>query len=75
MWMNARRTFWLVVCLFKLKLLLGASIAEMLKETSESVTRNSGYIFDDKTGLYFDKDSGYYYDPVMRLSIRKLIIF
>ncbi|VDM20719.1 unnamed protein product [Hydatigera taeniaeformis] len=40
-----------------------ASIADILKQTSDSVTSNSGYVFDQQTGLYFDKNSGYYYDP------------
>ncbi|VDD81291.1 unnamed protein product [Mesocestoides corti] len=40
-----------------------ASIADILKQTSDSVTHNSGYVFDQQTGLYFDKNSGYYYDP------------
>ena len=44
-----------------------ASIADILKQTSDSVTVNSGYIFDQQTGLYFDKNSGYYYDPVDKL--------
>lgn len=43
---------------------LGASIANMLKETSEAVVRNTGYTFDERTGLYYDHKSGYYYDPV-----------
>lgn len=44
------------------------SIADILKQTSDSVTQNSGYVFDQKTGLYFDSNSGYYYDPVRHLS-------
>lgn len=50
--------------------LLGAeaSIADILKQTSDSVTSNSGYVYDEQTGLYFDKISGYYYDPVSLIS-------
>ncbi|CAH8554962.1 unnamed protein product [Schistosoma rodhaini] len=46
---------------------LGASIANMLKETSEAVVRNTGYTFDERTGLYYDHKSGYYYDPENQL--------
>ncbi|CAH8537672.1 unnamed protein product [Schistosoma intercalatum] len=45
----------------------GASIANMLKETSEAVVRNTGYTFDERTGLYYDHKSGYYYDPENQL--------
>ncbi|KAF5400302.1 G patch and FHA domains-containing Angiogenic factor [Paragonimus heterotremus] len=41
----------------------GKSIAEVLKEASETAFHNTGYIFDDRIGLYFDRNSGYYYDP------------
>lgn len=41
-----------------------ASIADILKQTSEAVTSNTGYVFNEQTGLYFDKNSGYYYDSV-----------
>ncbi|KAM7538327.1 hypothetical protein Aperf_G00000068632 [Anoplocephala perfoliata] len=44
-----------------------ASIADILKQTSDSVTSNSGYVYDEQTGLYFDKNSGYYYDPENQL--------
>lgn len=50
-----------------------ASIADILKQTSDSVTINSGYIFDQHTGLYFDKNSGYYYDPVSLLYILLMV--
>ncbi|KAH8877993.1 g patch domain-containing protein 1 (Evolutionarily conserved G-patch domain containing protein) [Schistosoma japonicum] len=46
---------------------LGTSIANMLKETSDAVVRNTGYTFDERTGLYYDHKSGYYYDPENQL--------
>lgn len=51
---------------------LGTSIANMLKETSDAVVRNTGYTFDERTGLYYDHKSGYYYDPVCCLQIPQL---
>ncbi|CAH8541933.1 unnamed protein product [Heterobilharzia americana] len=45
----------------------GTTIANMLKETSEAVVRNTGYTFDERTGLYYDHKSGYYYDPENQL--------
>ncbi|KAF8565895.1 hypothetical protein P879_03563 [Paragonimus westermani] len=42
----------------------GKSIAEALKEASETALHYTGYIFDDRIGLYYDGNSGYYYDPV-----------
>ncbi|TNN21293.1 Angiogenic factor with G patch and FHA domains 1 [Schistosoma japonicum] len=45
----------------------GTSIANMLKETSDAVVRNTGYTFDERTGLYYDHKSGYYYDPENQL--------
>ncbi|VDN98713.1 unnamed protein product [Rodentolepis nana] len=44
-----------------------ASIADILKQTSDAVTSNTGYVFDEQTGLYFDKNSGYYYDSENQL--------
>ncbi|KAM3174754.1 hypothetical protein ACTXT7_009906 [Hymenolepis weldensis] len=44
-----------------------ASIADILKQTSEAVISNTGYVFDEQTGLYFDKNSGYYYDSENQL--------
>ncbi|THD20473.1 Angiogenic factor with G patch and FHA domains 1 [Fasciola hepatica] len=55
-----------VFCLFQLTK-LGKSVAEILKETSESVLRSTAYAFDKRTGLYFDNNSGYYYDPKNKL--------
>ncbi|CAH8623080.1 unnamed protein product [Dicrocoelium dendriticum] len=45
----------------------GKSIADALRETSETALRHTGYMFDERTGLYFDQNSGYYYDPDNRL--------
>ncbi|KAL3310477.1 Angiogenic factor with G patch and FHA domains 1 [Cichlidogyrus casuarinus] len=43
------------------------SLADQLKEASESVTQATGYVMDPKTGLYYDQNSGYYYDPENQL--------
>ncbi|CAL8108976.1 unnamed protein product [Calicophoron daubneyi] len=43
------------------------SIAEALKEASDSAVRSTGYTFDERTGLYYDHNSGYYYDPENQL--------
>jgi len=40
------------------------SLTELVKETAEQTLATSGFVFDEKTGLYFDYSSGYYYDPV-----------
>ncbi|CAH1796252.1 unnamed protein product [Owenia fusiformis] len=38
------------------------SIADSLKAAAESVVNQSGFVYDDTTGLYYDYNSGYYYD-------------
>lgn len=52
-----------------------SSIADMVKETAEQALGiggedetqvQSGFVFDEKLGLYFDHSSGYYYDPVSK---------
>lgn len=48
-----------------------ASLADMVKEAAEQTLGTesgpSGFVFDDKLGLYFDQSSGYYYDPVSKM--------
>ncbi|XP_064651949.1 angiogenic factor with G patch and FHA domains 1-like isoform X2 [Lineus longissimus] len=38
------------------------SLAESLKAAAEEVVQNSGYVFDEKSGMYYDYNTGYYYD-------------
>ncbi|CAL8121918.1 unnamed protein product [Orchesella dallaii] len=44
------------------------SIADIVKQTAEqTLGTESGFLYDDKLGLYFDQASGYYYDPIKQL--------
>ncbi|XP_013379448.1 angiogenic factor with G patch and FHA domains 1 isoform X1 [Lingula anatina] len=40
----------------------GVSLADSLKATAEAALHQSGYVYDDSTGLYYDYNTGYYYD-------------
>ncbi|XP_002732757.1 angiogenic factor with G patch and FHA domains 1-like [Saccoglossus kowalevskii] len=45
----------------------GLSIAESLKAAAEAATTQSGFVYDERTGLYYDYSTGYYYDQKNQL--------
>nr|CAG4644172.1 EOG090X0AIB [Lepidurus arcticus] len=40
-----------------------ACIADMVKEAAQEALVQSGYTYDEMTGLYYDSSTGLYYDP------------
>lgn len=42
----------------------GGSIVEQVKEAAESALRQTGFVYEETSGLYYDYNSGYYYDAV-----------
>lgn len=45
----------------------GSSIADLLRATAEQAMTQTGFIFDETTGLYYDHSTGFYYDSVSQL--------
>ncbi|XP_060065534.1 angiogenic factor with G patch and FHA domains 1-like isoform X2 [Ylistrum balloti] len=43
------------------KKLSSTSLADELRATAEAAVQQSGYVYDEKSGLYYDYNSGYYY--------------
>lgn len=37
---------------------------EEIKQAAEEAVLETGYVYDEASGLYYDKNSGYYYDAV-----------
>ncbi|KAM9799940.1 angiogenic factor with G patch and FHA domains 1 [Syngnathus typhle] len=44
-----------------------ASIADMLRATAEEAMTQTGFVFDETTGMYYDHSTGFYYDSVSQL--------
>jgi len=40
------------------------SIADQLRSVAEQAVSQSGYTYDEVSGLYYDQQTGYYYNPV-----------
>ncbi|KAJ8962662.1 hypothetical protein NQ318_001056 [Aromia moschata] len=38
------------------------SLAEEIKEAAEMATQNSGFVFEETSGMYYDYNTGYYYN-------------
>ncbi|KAM9813986.1 angiogenic factor with G patch and FHA domains 1 [Neosynchiropus ocellatus] len=45
----------------------GGSIADMLRATAEEAMTQTGFIFDETTGMYYDHSTGFYYDSASQL--------
>eukprot|EP00066_Takifugu_rubripes_P023255 XP_011612521.1 PREDICTED: angiogenic factor with G patch and FHA domains 1 [Takifugu rubripes] len=45
----------------------GNSIADMLRATAEEAMTQTGFVFDETTGMYYDHSTGFYYDSVNQL--------
>lgn len=45
----------------------GGSIADMLRATAEEAMTQTGFVFDETSGMYYDHSTGFYYDSVCLL--------
>lgn len=45
----------------------GASLAESLRAAAEAAVSQTGFTYDENTGLYFDHSTGFYYDSENQL--------
>lgn len=45
----------------------GGSIADMLRATAEEAMTQTGFVFDETSGMYYDHSTGFYYDSVCQL--------
>ncbi|XP_036384932.1 angiogenic factor with G patch and FHA domains 1 [Megalops cyprinoides] len=45
----------------------GTSIAEMLRATAEEAVSQTGFVFDETSGMYYDHSTGFYYDSTSQL--------
>ncbi|XP_029798325.1 angiogenic factor with G patch and FHA domains 1 isoform X2 [Suricata suricatta] len=45
----------------------GSSLAESLRAAAEAAVSQTGFIYDENTGLYFDHSTGFYYDSENQL--------
>ncbi|XP_061731276.1 angiogenic factor with G patch and FHA domains 1 [Nerophis ophidion] len=43
------------------------SIADMLRATAEQAMTETGFVFDETSGMYYDHSTGFYYDSVTQL--------
>ncbi|XP_072768751.1 angiogenic factor with G patch and FHA domains 1 isoform X2 [Nerophis lumbriciformis] len=43
------------------------SIADMLRATAEQAMTQTGFVFDETSGMYYDHSTGFYYDSVTQL--------
>lgn len=43
------------------------SIADMLRATAEEAMTQTGFVFDETSGMYYDHSTGFYYDSVCEL--------
>ena len=41
-----------------------SSIIQQVKEVAESALLQTGFVYEETSGLYYDYNSGYYYDAV-----------
>ncbi|XP_043977858.1 angiogenic factor with G patch and FHA domains 1 isoform X2 [Gambusia affinis] len=44
-----------------------SSIADMLRATAEEAMTQTGFVFDETSGMYYDHSTGFYYDSVSQL--------
>lgn len=42
----------------------GVSIADMLRATAEEAMTQTGFVFDETSGMYYDHSTCFYYDSV-----------
>lgn len=40
------------------------SIVDQVKEAAESALQQTGFVYEETSGLYYDYNTGYYYDAV-----------
>ncbi|XP_015609869.1 angiogenic factor with G patch and FHA domains 1 isoform X2 [Cephus cinctus] len=45
----------------------GVSIIDQVKEAAESALQQTGFVYDETSGLYYDYNTGYYYDATQGL--------
>ncbi|XP_024118621.1 angiogenic factor with G patch and FHA domains 1 isoform X2 [Oryzias melastigma] len=45
----------------------GGSIADMLRATAEEAMTQTGFVFDETSGMYYDHSTGFYYDSASQL--------
>ncbi|XP_062271517.1 angiogenic factor with G patch and FHA domains 1 isoform X1 [Scomber scombrus] len=45
----------------------GGSIADMLRATAEQAMTQTGFVFDETSGMYYDHSTGFYYDSASQL--------
>ncbi|XP_063329203.1 angiogenic factor with G patch and FHA domains 1 isoform X2 [Pelmatolapia mariae] len=45
----------------------GGSIADMLRATAEEAVTQTGFVFDETSGMYYDHSTGFYYDSASQL--------
>ncbi|XP_020559240.1 angiogenic factor with G patch and FHA domains 1 isoform X2 [Oryzias latipes] len=45
----------------------GGSIADMLRATAEEAMTQTGFVFDETSGMYYDHGTGFYYDSASQL--------
>ncbi|XP_066157411.1 angiogenic factor with G patch and FHA domains 1 isoform X1 [Euwallacea fornicatus] len=43
------------------------SLVDDIREAAEQAVQNSGFVYDEASGLYYDSNSGYYYNSETRL--------
>ncbi|MBN3301608.1 AGGF1 factor, partial [Amia calva] len=45
----------------------GTSIADILRATAEEAVSQTGFVFDEYSGMYYDHSTGFYYDSTSQL--------
>ncbi|XP_056156342.1 angiogenic factor with G patch and FHA domains 1 isoform X2 [Lampris incognitus] len=45
----------------------GGSIADILRATAEEAMTQTGFVFDETSGMYYDHSTGFYYDSASQL--------
>uniref|UniRef100_A0A1A8JI28 Angiogenic factor with G patch and FHA domains 1 n=1 Tax=Nothobranchius kuhntae TaxID=321403 RepID=A0A1A8JI28_NOTKU len=45
----------------------GGSIADILRATAEQAMTQTGFVFDETSGMYYDHSTGFYYDSASQL--------
>ncbi|XP_023678692.1 angiogenic factor with G patch and FHA domains 1 isoform X1 [Paramormyrops kingsleyae] len=45
----------------------GTSIADMIRATAEEAVSQTGFVFDETSGMYYDHSTGFYYDSTSQL--------
>lgn len=51
-----------------------ASIVDQVKEAAESALLQTGFVYEETSGLYYDYNSGYYYDAVSYITYVNITI-